>query len=129
MNKCCPLLALSLTTAYLQRLVLICLVSLFITGKCISVSYCTVQRLWKKSCSQSTLTCVKLQLGFLSELAVSEGVTVSGCSPLEHSGPVDGSKHRHQHSHQGTCKEKEPELLILTEPQSITVSHEIICQK
>lgn len=64
------------------------------------------------SASASTLTCVKLQLGFLSEVAVSEGVTISGCSPLQHSGPVDGSKNRHQHPHQGACKETEPGMLI-----------------
>lgn len=54
------------------------------------------------TCIKTDLTSLKLQLRPLSELALSEGVAVLGCSALQHSGPVDGSKHRHQHPEQGT---------------------------
>lgn len=52
-------------------------------------------------------TSLKLQLRLLSELALSEGVAISGFSTLQYSGPVDGGKNRHQHPQQGTYKETE----------------------
>lgn len=119
MSECCPLLVHSRTTAFLQGgWFWFWWVSLYISD-------CW----WKKSCPRSTLTCAKLQLGVLSELAMSEGVTVSGCSPLRHRGPIDGSKHRHQYSHEGACKRKTQNCWFLTEPRSITVSDEITWQK
>ena len=51
------------------------------------------------------LTSLKLQLRLLSELALGQGVAVSGCPALQHSGPVDGSKRRHQYPQEGTYNE------------------------
>lgn len=43
----------------------------------------------------SKLTSLKFQLRLLSELSLSEGVAISCPSALQHSGPVNGGKHRH----------------------------------
>lgn len=49
-------------------------------------------------------TSLKLHLRLLSELTLREGVAISGCTILQHSSPVDGSEHRHQHPQQRTYK-------------------------